>query len=122
MFPGVATPESGQDPLNWLLEPETPAVRHATLRRLLDRPADDPEVVAEQQADARGRWRNEYAFNGKTWIDIERQGDPSKWVTLRAAAAEPGRPPAWAAKSCSAYPRAVATRLAASPSPRLSLP
>lgn len=31
-----------------------------------------------------GRWRNEYAYNGKTWVDIEPQGRPSKWVTLRA--------------------------------------
>jgi hypothetical protein len=34
--------------------------------------------------DDRGRWRNEYAYNGKTWVDFERQGLPSKWVTLRA--------------------------------------
>ncbi len=34
--------------------------------------------------DALGRWRNEYAYNGKTWVDIEKQGKPSKWVTLRA--------------------------------------
>lgn len=34
--------------------------------------------------DAQGRWRNEYAYNGKTWIDFESQGAPSKWVTLRA--------------------------------------
>jgi hypothetical protein len=34
--------------------------------------------------DAQGRWRNEYAYGGKTWIDIEPQGRPSKWVTLRA--------------------------------------
>jgi hypothetical protein len=34
--------------------------------------------------DARGRWTNEYAYNGKTWVNIERQGQPSKWVTLRA--------------------------------------
>jgi hypothetical protein len=34
--------------------------------------------------DGEGRWRNEYAYNGKTWVDIERQGQPSKWVTLRA--------------------------------------
>lgn len=33
-----------------------------------------------------GRWRNESAFNGKTWVDIDRQGQPSKWVTLRACA------------------------------------
>lgn len=31
-----------------------------------------------------GRWRNEAASNGKTWVDIDRQGQPSKWVTLRA--------------------------------------
>jgi hypothetical protein len=34
--------------------------------------------------DERGRWRNEYAYNGKTWVDFERRGQPSKWVTLRA--------------------------------------
>ena len=36
------------------------------------------------QQDGRGRWKNEYAYNGKTWVDIEPQGQPSKWVTLRA--------------------------------------
>jgi hypothetical protein len=36
--------------------------------------------------DASGRWRNQHAFNGKTWVDIEPQGQPSKWVTLRACA------------------------------------
>ncbi len=39
-------------------------------------------LLAKQ--DGRGRWRNEYAYNAKTWVDIERQGEPSKWVTLRA--------------------------------------
>jgi hypothetical protein len=39
-------------------------------------------VLAQQ--DARGRWRNRYAYNGKTTVDVEHQGDPSKWVTLRA--------------------------------------
>jgi hypothetical protein len=34
--------------------------------------------------DDHGRWTNEYAYQGKTWIDIERPGQPSKWVTLRA--------------------------------------
>jgi hypothetical protein len=34
--------------------------------------------------DGQGRWRNEYAYNGKTWVDIERQGQPGRWVTLRA--------------------------------------
>jgi hypothetical protein len=39
-------------------------------------------VLAKQ--DANGRWTNEYAYNRETWTDIERQGRPSKWVTLRA--------------------------------------
>jgi hypothetical protein len=34
--------------------------------------------------DGSGRWKNEYAYNGKTWEDFEKQGQPSKWVTLRA--------------------------------------
>ena len=50
---------------------------------------DDPRLghaldwVAEQQGPA-GRWLNRYDYNHKTWGDIERQGAPSKWVTLRA--------------------------------------
>ncbi len=31
-----------------------------------------------------GRWTMEYTYNGKTWVDIEAKGKPSKWVTLRA--------------------------------------
>jgi hypothetical protein len=38
------------------------------------------------QQDADGRWANRYAYRGKTWVDFERQGAPSKWVTLRACA------------------------------------
>ncbi len=34
--------------------------------------------------DAQGRWKNRYAYNKKMWLDIEKQGDISKWVTLRA--------------------------------------
>ena len=34
--------------------------------------------------DDHGRWANRHAWSGKTWIDIERQGAVSKWVTLRA--------------------------------------
>ena len=39
-------------------------------------------LLAKQ--DALGRWKNEYSYHGKTWIDFEKQGQPSKWVTLRA--------------------------------------
>jgi len=45
------------------------------------RPAVD-WLLTLQEAD--GRWRNRYAYHGKTWIDFERQGAASKWVTLRA--------------------------------------
>jgi hypothetical protein len=38
----------------------------------------------ESRQDAAGRWPNRYAYNGKTWVDFEQQGAPSKWVTLRA--------------------------------------
>ena len=34
--------------------------------------------------DGQGRWQLENTLNGKMWVDIERKGQPSKWVTLRA--------------------------------------
>ncbi|MES0279150.1 MAG: nitrogen fixation protein NifH [Dehalococcoidales bacterium] len=40
--------------------------------------------LVESKQDARGRWKMEYGYNGKTWADIEEKGQPSKWVTLRA--------------------------------------
>jgi hypothetical protein len=43
------------------------------------------DLIVGQQDDG-GRWRNRYAYNGKTVVDIEAQGGPSKWVTLRACA------------------------------------
>jgi hypothetical protein len=36
--------------INWLLEPEDPGVRYLALRDLLDRPADDKELVPARQA------------------------------------------------------------------------
>jgi hypothetical protein len=45
----VAEPMTG-DQLNWLLDESTPAVRHLALRRLLDRPADDPGVIEARRA------------------------------------------------------------------------
>ena len=41
------------DPLPWLLEPETPAVRHLTLRWLLDEPEDAPSVRRARAAAMR---------------------------------------------------------------------
>jgi hypothetical protein len=36
------------------------------------------------QQDDRGRWANRYAYAGKMIVDIDIQGQPSRWVTLRA--------------------------------------
>lgn len=41
------------------------------------------EWLLDQQ-DADGRWRNRYPYAGKMHIDIDRAGEPSRWVTLRA--------------------------------------
>jgi len=39
-------------------------------------------LLSKQNAE--GRWKLENSLNGKMWIDIEKRGKPSKWVTLRA--------------------------------------
>ena len=36
------------------------------------------------QQDAEGRWTNNYSYNCKMVVDIDRPGEPSRWVTLRA--------------------------------------
>jgi len=41
------------------------------------------ELLLKKQDDL-GRWKMEYTYNGKTWVDVEEKGVPSKWVTLRA--------------------------------------
>jgi hypothetical protein len=51
--------------------------------------AQDPRlanalVLLINKQDRQGRWMLEYTYNGKTWIDIEKKGQPSKWATLRA--------------------------------------
>ncbi|MBN2305539.1 MAG: nitrogen fixation protein NifH [Anaerolineae bacterium] len=50
---------------------------------------DDPRLhdaaaLVLSKQDDRGQWRMEYNYNGKTWIDVEKKDQPSKWVTLRA--------------------------------------
>ncbi|MBI4926397.1 MAG: nitrogen fixation protein NifH, partial [Anaerolineae bacterium] len=39
----------------------------------------------EGQQDPDGRWRLEYDYAGKTWLDFGPKHVPNKWVTLRAA-------------------------------------
>ncbi|MGB2895322.1 MAG: hypothetical protein WBB65_04045 [Anaerolineales bacterium] len=41
------------------------------------------QILLDKQDD-QGRWPLEYTYNGKTWVDVEEKGKPSKWVTLRA--------------------------------------
>ena len=38
------------DPVDWLLEEDNPSVRYLTLRTLLDRPEDDPQVTKARRA------------------------------------------------------------------------
>ncbi|NLE45851.1 MAG: nitrogen fixation protein NifH [Chloroflexi bacterium] len=45
--------------------------------------ADVIQLVLDKQ-DSQGRWTMEYTYNGKMWADVERKGQPSKWITLRA--------------------------------------
>lgn len=39
-------------------------------------------VLSKRGAD--GRWAMKHSLNGKMWVDVEKKGQPSKWVTLRA--------------------------------------
>lgn len=41
------------------------------------------QLLIDKQ-DEDGCWPLEYSYNGKTWVDVETKGKPSKWVTLRA--------------------------------------
>lgn len=44
---------------------------------------DSIKIILEaQQPD--GKWLLKHTFNGKFWHDIEKKGQPSKWITLRA--------------------------------------
>ncbi|HEX7950481.1 MAG TPA: hypothetical protein VF494_09045 [Candidatus Limnocylindrales bacterium] len=55
--------------LDWLLDGAEPAVRHRALRELLDRPPDDPEVVAAQVS----------AMGAPPIADILAAQDPAGW-------------------------------------------
>jgi len=57
------------DPLPWLLDESTPAVSHLALRGLLDRPADDPDVVAAREA----------AMRAHPIVSILAAQDPEGW-------------------------------------------
>lgn len=45
---------------------------------------EDAVALVLSKQDDRGRWKLEYSYHGKLWVDVEKKGQPSKWVTLRA--------------------------------------
>ena len=49
-----------------------------------DRRLDDALDVIEGDRMPDGRWKLGYSLNGKMWVDIEKKGKPSKWVTYHA--------------------------------------
>jgi hypothetical protein len=48
-----------------------------------DRMQDAVNLVVAKQ-DSQGRWKMENSFNGKTQVNIEKKGKPSKWLTLNS--------------------------------------
>ncbi len=40
--------------------------------------------LIRQKADAQGRWKLEFDYKDKTWVDFGPKKEPNKWVTLRA--------------------------------------
>ncbi|MCP4540232.1 MAG: nitrogen fixation protein NifH [Chloroflexi bacterium] len=44
---------------------------------------DEAIDLVLSKRDEQGRWKMEYSYNGKMWSDVEKKGEPSKWVTLR---------------------------------------
>lgn len=94
-------PSTAEYPHPWALKPSTswfkfgfPVFYITDLLQILEVLAglglrDDPclsnaieLVLAKRDKDL--RWPMEYTYNGKTWVNIEEKGQPSKWVTLRA--------------------------------------
>ncbi len=58
----------------------------AELGRARDRRLEHALELVLAKQDALGRWRNEYPYRGRLWVDVETPRAPSKWVTLRACA------------------------------------
>ena len=54
----------------------TPILGDERMREALD--------LVASRADAQGRWKLQQTFNDRFWVPIEAEGEPSRWVTLRA--------------------------------------
>lgn len=44
----------------------------------------DALAIVKSKRGADGKWKLENTFNGKTLVNIEKKGQPSKWITLKA--------------------------------------
>jgi hypothetical protein len=51
-----------------------------------ERMTEAVDLVLSKQ-DPQGRWKLENTFNGRFQVNIERKGEPSKWITLKALTA-----------------------------------
>ena len=49
-----------------------------------DKRMDDALDIIEKNRLPDGRWKLGFSLNGKMWIDVEKRGQPSKWITYHA--------------------------------------
>jgi len=45
---------------------------------------EEPLDVVRGKMSDQGTWKLENSLNGKMWVDVEKKGHPSKWITLTA--------------------------------------
>jgi hypothetical protein len=45
---------------------------------------EDAMRMISSKKNAKGQWNLESTFNGRFWVNIEKKGMPSKWITYRA--------------------------------------
>jgi hypothetical protein len=45
---------------------------------------DDAVEIISRKRNSKGQWSLESTLNGKFWVNIEKKGMPSKWITYRA--------------------------------------
>lgn len=51
---------------------------------IIDKRMDDALTLLKSKKISDGRWKLENTYNGKFIVDIEKKGEPSKWITLKA--------------------------------------
>jgi len=51
---------------------------------VIDKRMDDTLALLKSKQLSDGRWKLENTYNGKFIVDIEKKGEPSKWITLKS--------------------------------------